>query len=187
MYAREHCHPTLSKIDDNKISKLYADLRRESMVTGGIPIAVRHIESMIRMSEAHAKMHLRQVVTDEDVNVAIGVMLESFIGSQKFSVMRPLRNYFQQYLVEAKDKFELLYFTLHQLITTALDLKRLVNETRPESQRVKIDKIEIKEEEFKSKAAALKVHNLEEFYKSKLFAENGLLINRQRKTIIKTL
>ncbi|KAH7835505.1 hypothetical protein Vadar_026776 [Vaccinium darrowii] len=29
----------------------------------GVPKAVRHIESMIRMSEAHAKMHLRQQLT----------------------------------------------------------------------------------------------------------------------------
>ena len=46
-----------------------SDLRRESLATGGIPIAVRHIESMIRMSEAHAKLHLRDHVTEEDVNM----------------------------------------------------------------------------------------------------------------------
>ena len=33
----------------------YAELRRESIHAGGIPVAVRHI----RMSEAHARMHLR--------------------------------------------------------------------------------------------------------------------------------
>lgn len=37
----------------------YAELRRESIHAGGIPIAVRHIESIIRMAEAHARMHLR--------------------------------------------------------------------------------------------------------------------------------
>src|SRR5690348_16753338 len=40
-----------------------------SVIAGGIPIAVRHIESMIRMSEASAKMHLREFVSDEDVNM----------------------------------------------------------------------------------------------------------------------
>jgi cell division protein FtsX len=44
-----------------------------------VPIAVRHIESIIRMSEAHAKMHLRDHVRDDDVNVAISVMLHSFL------------------------------------------------------------------------------------------------------------
>ena len=30
----------------------YAEMRRESITCGGIPIAVRHIESIMRMSEA---------------------------------------------------------------------------------------------------------------------------------------
>lgn len=59
--------------------------------TGSIPITVRHIESMIRMAESHAKMHLREYVTEDDVNMAIRVMLESFIDTQKFSVMRNMR------------------------------------------------------------------------------------------------
>ena len=46
---------------------------------------------MIRMAESHAKMHLREYVTEDDVNMAIRVMLESFIDTQKFSVMRNMR------------------------------------------------------------------------------------------------
>ena len=64
---------------------------RLPQATGSIPITVRHIESMIRMAEAHAKMHLREYVTEDDVNMAIRVMLESFIDTQKFSVMRNMR------------------------------------------------------------------------------------------------
>ena len=59
--------------------------------TGSIPITVRHIESIIRMSEAHAKIHLRDYVQDDDINIAIRVMLESFIDTQKYSVMRSMR------------------------------------------------------------------------------------------------
>jgi DNA replication licensing factor MCM2 len=36
-----------------------------------MPIAVRHLESIIRMSEAHARMHLREYVSDDDINMAI--------------------------------------------------------------------------------------------------------------------
>lgn len=61
---------------------MYARLRKESYRSGGLPIAVRHLESMIRMSEAHARMHLRDRVTQQDVNVAIKVMVESFISTQ---------------------------------------------------------------------------------------------------------
>jgi hypothetical protein len=52
---------------------------------------------MIRMAEAHARLHLRDYVVDDDVNMAIRVMLESFIDTQKYSVMRTMRkvrNYF---------------------------------------------------------------------------------------------
>ena len=50
---------------------MYAELRKESAVSHGMPIAVRHLESIIRMSEAHAAMHLRQYVNDDDVDTAI--------------------------------------------------------------------------------------------------------------------
>lgn len=59
--------------------------------TGSIPITVRHIESVIRMAEAHARMHLRDYVNEDDVNMAIRIMLESFISTQKFSIMRSMR------------------------------------------------------------------------------------------------
>ena len=51
--------------------QVYAELRKESAVSHGMPIAVRHLESIIRMSEAHAAMHLRQYVNDDDVDTAI--------------------------------------------------------------------------------------------------------------------
>ena len=42
---------------------MYSELRRESMTTGSVPITVRHIESILRMAEANAKMHLREFVS----------------------------------------------------------------------------------------------------------------------------
>lgn len=60
----------------------------------GVPIAVRHIESIIRMSEAHARMHLRSYVSQEDVDMAIRVLLDSFISTQKFGVQKALQKVF---------------------------------------------------------------------------------------------
>merc|ERR1719354_1302356 len=68
IYAREKVHPKLQQMDQDKISKLYADLRHESALTGSVPITARHIESVLRLAEANAKMHLRSHVTDDDVN-----------------------------------------------------------------------------------------------------------------------
>lgn len=53
MYARTFIKPKLSEINKEKITKFYTDLRKESMTSGGINIAVRHIESIIRMSEGN--------------------------------------------------------------------------------------------------------------------------------------
>lgn len=46
---------------------------------------------MIRMAEAHARMHLRAHVQEDDVNMAMRMMLESFVETQKYSVMSTMR------------------------------------------------------------------------------------------------
>ena len=52
---------------------------------------MRHIESIVRMAEAHARMHLREEVRSDDIDLAIRSMLESFISAQKYSVMKQLK------------------------------------------------------------------------------------------------
>jgi hypothetical protein len=44
------------------------------------------------MAEANARMHLRDYVQEDDVNMAIRMMLESFVETQKYSVMKSMRN-----------------------------------------------------------------------------------------------
>lgn len=43
LYARERCHPKLYQIDQDKIARLFADMRRESLATGAYPITVRFL------------------------------------------------------------------------------------------------------------------------------------------------
>jgi DNA replication licensing factor MCM2 len=90
MYAREKVHPKLFDADTEKLSRLYSDLRRESKSTGSFPITVRHLESMIRMSEASAKMALREYVRPDDVDLAISVAIASFVSAQKMSIKKTL-------------------------------------------------------------------------------------------------
>ena len=68
LYSRKYVHPKLNEIDKEKVSQFYADIRKESNVVGGIPIAVRHIESVLRMSEAFAKINLRDYVRSDDID-----------------------------------------------------------------------------------------------------------------------
>ena len=72
MYKSEHCWDREGAHEGAVRSlQVYAELRRESAVSQGMPIAVRHLESIIRMSEAHAAMHLREYVNEQDVDTAI--------------------------------------------------------------------------------------------------------------------
>jgi DNA replication licensing factor MCM2 len=43
LYAREHCHPKLYQIDQDKVARLFADMRRESLATGAYPITVSRL------------------------------------------------------------------------------------------------------------------------------------------------
>ena len=91
MYAKRRIHPRMTSVDQEKIAQLYAKLRRESLVTGSVPVTVRQIESMVRIAESHARMHLRDFVNDDDINVAIQIVLQSFIDAQKYGIMRTMK------------------------------------------------------------------------------------------------
>lgn len=107
-YAKLNVFPKLHDADLDKLTHVYAELRRESSHGQGVPIAVRHIESMIRMSEAHARMQLRNYVSQEDVDMAIHVLLDSFISTQKFGVQKALQR--SDFVVS------LVQFILHLLL-----------------------------------------------------------------------
>ena len=116
-YARQYVNPQLrSEADLDKIYRVYAELRRESVTREGMPVAVRHIESVVRMAEAHAAMHLREHVTDGDVSVAIKVMLTSFINTQKIGIQRTLQRKFAHYLNFQSDYHHLLLDILRELV-----------------------------------------------------------------------
>ena len=81
IYSRKYVHSKLNEFDKEKVSQFYADIRKESNIVGGIPIAVRHIESVLRMAEAFAKINLRDYVRSDDIDQAIEMLLESFLQS----------------------------------------------------------------------------------------------------------
>jgi DNA replication licensing factor MCM2 len=79
LYAKSRVRPELSQMDIDKMARVYSEIRRESIQTGALPITVRHLESMVRMAEAHACMHLRSHVRSDDIDLAIRVTLEYMI------------------------------------------------------------------------------------------------------------
>ncbi|KAF1984439.1 MCM2/3/5 family protein [Aulographum hederae CBS 113979] len=97
LYARERCQPKLYQIDQDKVARLFADMRRESKATGAYPITIRHLEAIMRISEAFSKMRLSDYCSNADIDRAIAVAVDSFVGSQKVSCKKALARAFAKY------------------------------------------------------------------------------------------
>ncbi|VDP20186.1 unnamed protein product [Schistosoma margrebowiei] len=181
LYAKDRIHPKLNQMDQDKVAAAYADLRRESMVTGSLPITVRHIESVIRLSEAHARLHLREFVNDDDVNMALRVMLESFVSTQKFSVMKSMRQTFSRFLSYRRDNQELLLFLLKQLVQDRLAFERVRHAGSQEW------RIEVTEREFAERAKQINISSVRAFLQSDLFKSHHFVYDVSRKVIVHTV
>ncbi|KAI9224542.1 MCM-domain-containing protein [Blastocladiella britannica] len=181
MYAKDKVQPQLAAMDQDKVAKLYGELRRESLQTGSIPITVRHLESMIRMAEAHARMHLRDHVRADDVDLAISVMLDSFISTQKYTYIR-----------YSRDNDELLLFSLNDLVAEARRIHQYAGRGRagaaipileemPDSQTPvvaggapsSLSAVTVKVDDLAARAREFNIHDVEPFLRSTLFQENG--------------
>lgn len=171
-YAKLNVFPKLHDVDLEKLTHVYADLRRESSHGQGVPIAVRHIESMIRMSEAHARMHLRNYVAEEDVDMAIRVLLDSFISTQKYGVQKALQKSFKKYITYKKDYNELLLHLLRGLVKDILRLEELMSGTRP-----RLNQVEIKVEDLRTKAQEYEIYDLKPFFNSRQFARANFTVD----------
>lgn len=166
MYAREKIKPKLYDVDQDKLSRLFAELRRESMATGSYPITVRHLESMIRMAEASAKMALREYVRSDDIDVAIEVAVGSFVSAQKMSIKKSLQRGFRKYLTQSKDHEELVSFLLGGLIKDKARFYQLQKHEQPDVVTVKVSELE-------ERAKEHELYDVNPFLHSKLFATNG--------------
>lgn len=177
LYARKFVHPKLTDVDKEKISDFYSTIRRFSSSIGGIPISVRHIEGMLRMSEAHAKIHLREYVRSEDVDVAIKMLLESFLQSQKSSIASALRPKLTKYLTSSSDDFELLFHILKQMARETARSRKL---TENISDTV-ID-VEISKEQFALETKDIPQFTVDLFFKSAEFCKEFVLEGNKIKT-----
>lgn len=177
LYSRKYIHPKLNDVDKEKISDFYSAIRKYSSAIGGIPIGIRHIESMLRMSEAHAKMHLREYVRSDDIDVAIKMLLESFLQSQKSSIASSLRPKLMKYLNNSKDEFELLLHILKQMAKEKARYKKLVEE----STEAVID-VDITKEQFEMETKDVPQFTIERFLKSAMFSKEFRIEDGKIKT-----
>merc|ERR1711874_693285 len=107
------------------------------------------------VAEAHAKMHLREFVSEDDVNMAMRVMLESFIDTQKYSVMKTMKKHFARYLSYMRNR----YGTEQEVV-------------------------EINEKDLAEKARQISITNLQPFFNSEIFKANNFSFDSTRKIVI---
>ena len=179
-YAKSTVKPKLRASDATKIQHVYANLRQTSLRGQGVPVAVRHIESIIRMAESHAKMHLREYVSSSDVDVAIRTLLQSFISTQKDSVQRSLQRSFQQYLGGASDYDELLMHALKALVRDAVTLAQVQEGAVPAAVAIPLENLE-------AKAAEHEITDLQPFLRGTVFDANGFEFKPDERVILKDI
>jgi len=81
-YTRKFVRPTLSEEARKMLEEFFVEMRKKSLEVPDSPVAItaRQLEALIRLAEAHAKMALKSVITEEDAAEAIRLvksMLES--------------------------------------------------------------------------------------------------------------
>lgn len=181
-YARDRITPRLDALDEERLSRLYVDLRRESLNTGSYPITVRHLESMIRMAEASAKMHLRDYVRADDIDVAIRATVESFVSAQKMSIKRTLERGFRKYIHQARDADELLAFLLGGIVKDKMRFSRYGGARRQAEMPTTVT---VPLSELETRAKELDLYDVRPFLLSRVFKANGYVYSEADGTITK--
>jgi replicative DNA helicase Mcm len=88
-YARKNIKPVLTDEAKRLIEEFFVEMRKKSLSAPESPIAItaRQLEALIRLAEAHAKMALKNEVTEEDAAEAIRLM-KSMLESVGIDVER---------------------------------------------------------------------------------------------------
>lgn len=188
LYARTYVQPVMSSdLDTRKVETFYAQLRKASQHTGAVPIAVRHIESLFRMSEAYARMHLRENVCNDDLDMAIRVMTESLCEAQKFTFKRQWRRLFRPYLTYRQDNDVLLMHVLHELFQSAHSYHQLRVQTQRKHSARADTTLRVLTTDLLAKAKAVGIYDLSEFFQSAAFVKQGFRLDDSSNAILKEI
>uniref|UniRef100_A0A671V2L0 DNA helicase MCM8 n=1 Tax=Sparus aurata TaxID=8175 RepID=A0A671V2L0_SPAAU len=76
-YARQYVHPTLSPEAAQSIQEFYLSLRSQAHTADSTPITTRQLESLIRLTEARARLDLREKATKGDAEDVVEIMKHS--------------------------------------------------------------------------------------------------------------
>lgn len=167
VYARQRVFPKMTDVDAEKLASFYSEMRAEAFRTGGAPMTARHMDSLIRLAEANARIELRHHVNSRDIDNAIAVMLESFIQSQKHQVAEELRKKFRRYLAQGPLADQFMHL-LDQMFKEK-SIKAQLSRRDVELEEVFVEMAEVIRE---IEQADLKVQDATAFMQSPRFLQN---------------
>ena len=61
-YAKKYCHPQMTPPAAKVLQRLYLSMRTQATLGDSVPVTTRHLESLIRLAQARAKLELREEV-----------------------------------------------------------------------------------------------------------------------------
>jgi DNA replication licensing factor MCM2 len=184
IYAKTNFKPEMTKLCGEKLQNFYVQLRQESKKTSGLKIMVRHFESLIRLATASAKLHLRKNIAEKDCDIAISVLLSSFIKSQKPSIAEVLKKKFAIYLKRSISTNSKLSYILNNLINQHITYCKI---RKDEGDLNEQNIIKLPFQEFVSLASENHIHDLTYFLKSDYFKNNFILESENSVEYIKKI
>jgi len=161
VYARQRVHPKVTNIDKEKLATFYKLIRAEAFKSGGAPMTARHIESIVRMAEAFARIELREHVLPKDLDNAIAMMFESFAQSQKHQVAEELRQKFRRYISHTTPVADQVMALLEKLFKDRTEQMRLSRpgSVAPETSEVAVEMAQIVRAVERAEIELDEVHN----------------------------
>lgn len=76
-YARQYVQPSLSPEAAQTLQEFYLSLRAQAQSADATPITTRQLESLIRLTEARARLELREMGTKSDAEDVVEIMKHS--------------------------------------------------------------------------------------------------------------
>ena len=80
-YARTHVRSRMTVNAAKVLQRLYLTMRSQASIGQSIPVTTRHLESLIRLAQARAKMELRTMVTEQDASDVVALLQESLLDA----------------------------------------------------------------------------------------------------------
>uniref|UniRef100_A0A673CVF9 DNA helicase MCM8 n=1 Tax=Sphaeramia orbicularis TaxID=375764 RepID=A0A673CVF9_9TELE len=80
-YARQYVHPSLSPEAAQTLQAFYLSLRSQAQSADATPITTRQLESLIRLTEARARLDLRETASKSDAEDVIEIMKYSLVDT----------------------------------------------------------------------------------------------------------